>query len=70
MTLIPQTSDSLGGKSIDYANPKYLEQVAEDFPQLRIVAGHGCYPSVRQAIVVAARGEQAHKSEGEYDEPK
>ena len=29
--------------------------VAEDFPKLRILAGHACYPYVREAIIVAAR---------------
>ena len=55
MTLIPQTSGLWGGMSIDYAHPRHLERVAEDFPKLRILAGHACYPYVREAIIVAAR---------------
>jgi predicted TIM-barrel fold metal-dependent hydrolase len=55
VTLIPQTSGLLGGKLVDYANPKYVEQVAEDFPDLHIVCGHGCYPYVREAILMASR---------------
>lgn len=55
MTLVPQTSGPLGGKNIDYANPVYLERVAEDFPKLRIIAGHACFPYVREMIVVASR---------------
>ncbi len=55
VTLIPQTSGLLGGKLVDYANPKYVEQVAEDFPELNIICGHGCYPYVREAIIVASR---------------
>jgi uncharacterized protein len=55
MTLIPQTSGLWGGMSIDFANPRHLEPVAEDFPDLRILAGHACYPYVREAIIVAAR---------------
>jgi predicted TIM-barrel fold metal-dependent hydrolase len=62
MTLMPQTSGILGAKSIDYANPVHLDQVAEDFPTLRIIAGHGCYPYVREAIVVAARRENVFMS--------
>lgn len=50
-----QTSGVLGGKYVDYANPKYVEQIAEEFPRLRIICGHGCYPYVREAIVMAAR---------------
>jgi uncharacterized protein len=53
--VILQTSGVLGGKYVDYANPKYVEQVAQDFPKLHIICGHGCYPYVREAIVMAAR---------------
>ncbi|HET9046709.1 MAG TPA: amidohydrolase family protein [Casimicrobiaceae bacterium] len=55
LTLIPQTSGLLGGTLVDYANPKYIERVAEDFPELNIICGHGCYPYVREAIVMASR---------------
>lgn len=55
VTLIPQTSGLLGGKLLDYANPKYIEKVASDFPGLHIICGHGCYPYVREAIVMACR---------------
>ena len=55
ISIIPQTSGGLGGKFLDYANPHYIEQVAEAFPHLRIICGHGCYPFVREAIVIASR---------------
>lgn len=55
VTIIPQTSGLLGGKLLDYANPKYIERVAGDFPGLNIICGHGCYPYVREAIVMACR---------------
>jgi hypothetical protein len=55
VTVIAQTSGALGGTYVDYANPRHVEQVAEDFRDLRIVCGHGCYPYVREAIVMAAR---------------
>jgi len=55
VTLIPQTSGLLGGKLVDYANPKYIERVADDFPELNIICGHGCYPYVREAILMASR---------------
>jgi uncharacterized protein len=66
MTLIPQTSGPTGGRNIDYANPRHLDQVAEDFPDLRIVAGHACYPFVREAIIVAARRENVYLSPDSY----
>ncbi|MET0346104.1 MAG: amidohydrolase family protein [Casimicrobiaceae bacterium] len=55
VTLIPQTSGLLGGTLVDYANPKYVERVADDFPELNIICGHGCYPYVREAILMASR---------------
>lgn len=55
MTLIPQTSGPFGGASVDYANPKHIERVAANFPRLRILLGHGCYPYVREAIVMTNR---------------
>lgn len=66
MAMIPQTSGPLGGKSVDFANPRHLEQVAEDFSTLRIIAGHGCYPYVREAIVVAARRDNVWMSPDVY----
>jgi predicted TIM-barrel fold metal-dependent hydrolase len=57
VTLIPQTSGLLGGRLVDYANPKYIERVADDFPDLHIICGHGCYPYVREAILMASRRE-------------
>lgn len=66
MALIPQTSGPKAGKSIDCANPVYLDRVAEDFPELRIIAGHGCYPYVREAIVVAARHQNVYMSPDVY----
>jgi predicted TIM-barrel fold metal-dependent hydrolase len=57
VVLMPQTSGLLGGRLVDYANPRYIERVADDFPDLHIICGHGCYPYVREAIVMAARRE-------------
>lgn len=66
LSVILQTSGGLGGKYVDYANPKYVEQIAEDFPKLRIICGHGCYPYVREAIVVASRRENVWLSPDGY----
>ncbi|NWG73401.1 MAG: amidohydrolase family protein [Rubrivivax sp.] len=55
VTVIAQTSGALGGTYVDDANPHHVERVAEDFRDLRIVCGHGCYPYVREAIVMASR---------------
>ena len=66
MALFPQTSGPWGGKSIDYAHPRHIDHVAEDFPNLRIIAGHACYPYVREAIIVASRHENVFLSPDMY----
>jgi len=53
--MIFQTSGLLGGTYMDYSHPRHIEQVAEDFPDLNIICGHGCYPWVREMIVLSAR---------------
>jgi hypothetical protein len=55
VTIVPQTSGALGGRLVDYASPRHVEEVADDFPDLHIICGHGCYPYVREAIVMASR---------------
>jgi predicted TIM-barrel fold metal-dependent hydrolase len=55
LVMIPQTSGPWGSKTLEDVHPRYLDRVAEDFPTLRIIAGHACYPYVREAIIVAAR---------------
>lgn len=66
LALIPQMSGPLGGDLVAWAHPAHLERVAEDFPELRIIAEHGCYPYVREAIVVAARRENVYLSADMY----
>lgn len=53
VVIIPQTSGDWGGLNIDYAHPRYIDQIAEDFPDLTIICGHGCNPYIRELIVVA-----------------
>lgn len=66
MTLMPQTSGPTGGRNIDYAHPRHIDQIADDFPTLRIIAGHACYPYIREAIIVAARRENVYVSPDSY----
>ncbi|MBI1983188.1 MAG: amidohydrolase family protein [Acidobacteria bacterium] len=66
MALIPQTSGPYAGKNMDCAHPFRLDTVAEDFPALRLVVGHGCYPFVREAIILAARHENVFVSPDMY----
>lgn len=66
MAMIPQTSGYFAGKSIDFANPVHLDQVAQDFPSLRLLAGHACYPFYREAMVVSCRHEHVYVSPDMY----
>jgi predicted TIM-barrel fold metal-dependent hydrolase len=56
-TVIIQTSGLKGGPFLHYAHPDHIEVVAHHFPNLRIICAHGCYPYVREAIVIAMRRE-------------
>jgi predicted TIM-barrel fold metal-dependent hydrolase len=66
MMMIPQTSGPYAGKNMDCCHPHRLDRVAQDFPKMRILAGHGCYPYVREAIILAARNENVFVSPDMY----
>jgi len=42
-----------GGAKLDYANPIYLDNVAADFPRLRIIMAHQAFPWVTEQLAVA-----------------
>lgn len=42
-------------RSIDFGRPVYLDQVAGDFPELKIIAGHGGWPWINEMVAVAWR---------------
>lgn len=65
-TVIIQTSGLKGGTYLDYANPHHIEVVAQKFPYLRIICAHGCYPFVREAMVIAMRRETIRLSPEGY----
>jgi len=66
IAVIIQTSGPLGGRTIDYAHPRYIDQVADDFPNLTIICGHGCYPYILEMIVVSGRRENVYPSPDFY----
>lgn len=53
--VIIQTSGLKGGASIDYAHPRWIDQVAHDFPKLHLICAHGCTPYHRELAVVTIR---------------
>ena len=59
-TLVP-------GAIIDHVAPRYIDIVARDFPDLRIVISHGGYPWVNEAITVAERNRNVYIDLSEYE---
>lgn len=43
------------GPDITYTSPEHIDRVARDFPQLRIISGHGNWPWVAEVIHVCYR---------------
>jgi predicted TIM-barrel fold metal-dependent hydrolase len=56
------------GALIDYADPRHIDRVAGDFPELTIVISHGGYPFVNEAIYVTARNANVYMDISEYEE--
>jgi predicted TIM-barrel fold metal-dependent hydrolase len=59
-TLVP-------GAIIDHVAPRYIDFVARDFPELKIVISHGGYPWVNEAIIVAQRNRNVYIELSEYE---
>jgi hypothetical protein len=59
-TLVP-------GAIIDHVAPRYIDFVARDFPDLKIVISHGGYPWVNEAIIVAQRNRNVYIDLSEYE---
>jgi uncharacterized protein len=59
-TLVP-------GAIIDHVAPRYIDFVARDFPELKIVISHGGYPWVNEAIIVAQRNRNVFIELSEYE---
>lgn len=48
-------SPHMPGVTLDPMAPWHVDKVAADFPDLRILISHGCYPWVNEAIAVCMR---------------
>lgn len=59
-TLVP-------GAVMDHAAPRYIDHVACDFPDLKIIISHGGYPWVREAIMVVERNINVYMELSEYE---
>ena len=52
---------------MEHAAPRYIDSVARDFPDLKIVISHGGYPWVNEAIIVAERNRNVYMELSEYE---
>lgn len=57
----------VAGAVMDDAHPRHIDQVAADFPDLRIVMSHGGYPYVNEAIMVVHRHRHVYMDLAEYE---
>uniref|UniRef100_A0A7C3WD36 Amidohydrolase n=1 Tax=Fundidesulfovibrio putealis TaxID=270496 RepID=A0A7C3WD36_9BACT len=60
-TLVP-------GTEMDHAHPRHIDRVARDFPGLKIVISHGCYPWVAEAVMMVQRNANVYMDISEYEE--
>lgn len=52
---------------IDHVAPRYIDFVARDFPELKIIVSHGGYPWVNEMIFVAQRNQNVYMDLSEYE---
>ncbi len=52
---------------IDHVAPRYIDFVARDFPELKIIVSHGGYPWVNEMIIVAQRNKNVYVEISEYE---
>ena len=53
---------------MDDAHPRHIDRVAADFPDLKIVISHGCYPWVSEAVMTVHRNRNVYMDLAEYEE--
>ena len=58
----------VAGAVMEDAHPRCIDRVACDFPALKIVISHGCYPWVDEAIMVVHRHANVYMELSEYEE--
>ena len=56
------------GAVMDDVHPRHIDRVAADFPELKIVISHGCYPWVNEAIMTVHRNRNVYMELAEYEE--
>ena len=61
------TASFVPGAVIDHVAPRYIDFVARDFPELKIIMSHGGYPWVNEAIIVTQRNKNVFLEISEYE---
>lgn len=59
-------SGGSAGPDLSYSSPVWIDQVAAEFPGLRLVAAHGCWPWVTEILGVAYRRPNLYVSPDMY----
>ncbi len=55
------------GAIMDYTDPRHVDIVARDFPELVIIMSHGGYPFVNEAIFACMRNANVYMDLSEYE---
>ncbi|MDE7065483.1 MAG: amidohydrolase family protein [Desulfovibrionaceae bacterium] len=55
------------GAIMDYADPRHVDAVARDFPELTLIMSHGGYPYVNEAIYACLRNANVYMDISEYE---
>lgn len=55
------------GAVMDYSDPRHVDIVARDFPELTIIMSHGGYPFVNEAIFTCLRNANVFMDLSEYE---
>jgi predicted TIM-barrel fold metal-dependent hydrolase len=59
-------SGPFAGPDLSYTDPAHIDAVATQFPGLKIVCGHGCWPYVNEIIAVAFKHPTVYVSPDVY----
>ena len=57
----------VAGTVIEHAAPKYLDPIARDFPNLKMIISHGAWPYVNEMICLAFRHRNVYMELSEYE---
>ncbi len=55
------------GAVMDYSDPRHVDIVARDFPELVVIMSHGGYPFVNEAIFTCLRNANVYMDLSEYE---